>query len=393
MTDEKVTFPTAWVQAVCESTCGKDLSKKETRVLLAELFRILTEEAITRAHISKTAEDDGDTPVDVEHLEQNLPQLLLDFQYGRTDRCKANQRDGDGDEGGAQLVSGSMHGMRTVLLTTGFPYENSEATVEKDESFDSTIVVTQHDAANYREDSMPRNQRNQIPRLEAVPEATPLRVLRRGAVSRIPVRRPECTQSSKGHEGNISSSNIVAGARNRRQTPANVSTHMAVDNGGSDGDGMTDGDDELRYTDICLFTRVLQKPEKVLRQIPDVVQARTKEVEGLYDVGCLEWATWSDADKDRIKPIRTGFVDAIKAYSHADMGEICYAIPPDDFRDPASQFPPGFADDVRSMPWRLQRDDFRFTDKGDVEVFCGTQFKRRDRFRSIRAELTSSGGV
>eukprot|EP00808_Paulinella_micropora_P005296 g44302.t1 len=42
MTDEKVTFPTAWVQAVCESTCGKDLSKKETRVLLAELFRILT---------------------------------------------------------------------------------------------------------------------------------------------------------------------------------------------------------------------------------------------------------------------------------------------------------------------------------------------------------------
>eukprot|EP00808_Paulinella_micropora_P003113 g14507.t1 len=39
-----------------------------------------------------------------------------------------------------------------------------------------------------------RNQRNQILRLEAVAEATPLRVLRRGAVSRIPVRRPEDRQ-------------------------------------------------------------------------------------------------------------------------------------------------------------------------------------------------------
>eukprot|EP00808_Paulinella_micropora_P020680 g1833.t1 len=65
-------------------------------------------------------------------------------------------------------------------------------------------------------------------------------------------------------------------------------------------------------------------------------------------------------------------IDFSQAYSHTYMGEICYAIPPDDFRDPASQFPPSFADDVRSMPWR---DGFRFTDKGDVEVFYGMQFK------------------
>eukprot|EP00808_Paulinella_micropora_P006789 g21671.t1 len=197
-----------------------------------------------------------------------------------------------------------------------FPYENSEATVKKDESFDSTIVVTEHDAANYREDNMPRNQRNQIPRLEAVPEATPLQ---------------NAPKAPRDIEGNISSSNIVTGARNRRQTPANVSTHMAVDNGGSDGDVMSDGDDELRYTDVCLFTRVLRN-QKRCWQIPDVVQARTKKVEGLYDVACLEWATWSDADKDKIKAIRTGFVDAIKAGRRWD---------------PASQFPPSFADDVR----------------------------------------------
>eukprot|EP00808_Paulinella_micropora_P012125 g23301.t1 len=71
-------------------------------------------------------------------------------------------------------------------------------------------------------------------------------------------------------------------------------------------------EDGLRYEDVCLFTRVLQKPEKQLRLIPQVVEARRKEVQGLYDAKCLQWATWDDAKRDNIKPIRTGFVDAIK---------------------------------------------------------------------------------
>jgi len=250
-----------------------------------------------------------------------------------------------------------------------------------------------------------------------------------------------------------------------------------------------------------------------LRTIPQVVEARQK-VQGLYDANCLQWATWQDAERDKVKPIRTGFVDAIKvdeatgtnkyksrlviygnqmvpfqhfspyetsspvaqhiflltlcsllvaldafikhvdfsqAYSHASMQEICYAIPPDDckqqdrpnmiwkvlkalygspqagrrwynhissflrslgyqqstvdacvffLKDDDDSFPPALAYDVRSLPWiillrtddmltfclkeeqhdelvkRLEAAKFRFTDKGDVEVFCGMQFKR-----------------
>eukprot|EP00808_Paulinella_micropora_P024375 g749.t1 len=73
-----------------------------------------------------------------------------------------------------------------------------------------------------------------------------------------------------------------------------------------------DTNDGLRYEDVCLFTRVLRKPEKQLRVIPQVVEARQKEIQGLYDARCLEWATWQDAERDRVKPIRTGFVDATK---------------------------------------------------------------------------------
>eukprot|EP00808_Paulinella_micropora_P015937 g61611.t1 len=168
------------------------------------------------------------------------------------------------------------------------------------------MVIVPEMSVVLSKDNAPRNQ---IPRLEAVPEATPLCVVRRGAQA----GSPSVLKAPRDIDGNISSSNIVSGARNRRRTPANVSTHVAVDRGGG-GDEvvMTDADDEIRYIDVCLFTRVLRKPEKVLRQMPDVVQARTKEVEVLYDVGCLEWATWNDAERDKIKPIRTGFVDAIK---------------------------------------------------------------------------------
>eukprot|EP00808_Paulinella_micropora_P003112 g14505.t1 len=96
-------------------------------------------------------------------------------------------------------------------------------------------------------------------------------------------------------------------------------------------------------------------------------QKRTKEVEGLYDVGCLEWATWSDADRDRIKPIRTGFVDAIKVDEASGMSKdksrlVIYGTRRHSFHRASPMTKEGAA-------------AFKF-DKGDVEVFCGMQFKR-----------------
>eukprot|EP00808_Paulinella_micropora_P031025 g75246.t1 len=103
------------------------------------------------------------------------------------------------------------------------------------------------------------------------------------------------------------------------------------------------------------------------------------------------------------------------------MGEICYAIPPDDFRsvekpngiwkvrkalygspqagrrwDSTQSFPPSFADDVReeqhgNLVRRLQEEKFRLTDMGDVEVFCGMQFERHSLnllTRSIGYQIT-----
>eukprot|EP00808_Paulinella_micropora_P017591 g28799.t1 len=125
-------------------------------------------------------------------------------------------------------------------------------------------------------------------------------------------------------------------------------------------------------------------------------------------------------------------IDFSQAYSHADICEICYAIPPDDFksierpsgiwkvrkalygspqagrrwynhisrflrkvgysqstvdacvffiRNWANSFPPPFVNDLReeqhgNLVRRLQEARFRLTDKGDVEVFCGMQFER-----------------
>eukprot|EP00808_Paulinella_micropora_P030737 g50832.t1 len=101
----------------------------------------------------------------------------------------------------------------------------------------------------------------------------------------------------------------VTGRRVRRQTP-NTSTHtyrLAV---AEDDDiqfaSQSDTSDGFRYEDVCLFMRVLRKPEKQLRLMPQVVEARKKEIQGLYDAKCLEWATWQDADRDKVKPIRTG---------------------------------------------------------------------------------------
>eukprot|EP00808_Paulinella_micropora_P021596 g4562.t1 len=150
-------------------------------------------------------------------------------------------------------------------------------------------------------------------------------------------------------------------------------------------------EDGLRYEDVCLFTRVLRKPEKQLRLIPQIVEARRKEVQGLYDAKCLQWATWDDAKRDNIKPIRTGFVDAIKVdeatgkAEHDLNGDLGYLQSTVDacvfyLKGTDDTFPPALAYDER----QLQAAKFRFTDKGEVEVFCGVQFKR------IEASTTQS---
>eukprot|EP00808_Paulinella_micropora_P000372 g41230.t1 len=217
-------------------------------------------------------------------------------------------------------------------------------------------------------------------------------------------------KAPKDIEGNIDSSNIVSGRRARKPTPATASTHtyrlaIAEDEETQFATGLGN-EDGLRYEDVCPFMRVLRKPKKQLRLIPQVVEARRKEVQGLYDAKCLQWATWDDAMKDNIKPIRTGFVDAIKmdeatgenkyksrlviygnqmisfqhfspyetsspvaqhiflltlcsllvalnalikrvdfsqAYSHANMQEVCYAVPPDECK----------LQDKPNMVWRV----------------------------------------
>eukprot|EP00808_Paulinella_micropora_P024048 g1942.t1 len=190
--------------------------------------------------------------------------------------------------------------------------------------------------------------------------------------------------------GNIDESNIVRGKRVRKKTPTTASTHLYKLAIAEDDEtqfapqqGMTDG---LRYEDVCLFTRVLRKPEKQLRLIPQIVEARKKEVQGLYDAKCLQWATWRDAEKDKVKPIRTGFVDAIKVDEATGENELG-VVGVDE------SFPPAMVYDVRSLPWivllrtddmlvfcmkveqhdelirRLRAARFRFTDKGDVEAY------------------------
>eukprot|EP00808_Paulinella_micropora_P002212 g37106.t1 len=190
----------------------------------------------------------------------------------------------------------------------------NETELTKDESLtDSTIFVVEHDSSNYRED---KNVRVPVPGLEEAPRVEetpgPLCNNRGQFLGRMPTRR---------RGGRVIQFPDVKWTTIRKQTPANVATHRyhiatADDDAENErrDDDMPYGSqmDEIRYTDVCLFTRVLRKPEKVLRQIPEVVRARGSEVQGLYDAGCLECASWNDADKDRIKPIRTGFVDAIK---------------------------------------------------------------------------------
>eukprot|EP00808_Paulinella_micropora_P004370 g41020.t1 len=151
----------------------------------------------------------------------------------------------------------------------------------------------------------------------------------------------------------------------------------------------------------CLLIHTLHLPEKQKRLHPDVAAARSKEVHGLYDMKCLAWATRDQAKEHGVTPIHTGFVDAVKqnestgervyksrlvmfgnrmnayehyspyetstpvahhfallllravmvalnafikqidfsqAYTHVDIEDIVYAVPPEDFRKPGDQF-------------------------------------------------------
>eukprot|EP00808_Paulinella_micropora_P010911 g9401.t1 len=117
--------------------------------------------------------------------------------------------------------------------------------------------------------------------------------------------------------------------------------------------------------------------------IPQVVEARQKEIQGLYDAKYLECATWQYAERDRVKPIRTGFVDAIKEdeatalmkprhlwhntssssrYAHCwreDDGRRWHFSPIDSLRREERQH--------EELVKKLGEANFRFTDNGEVE--------------------------
>eukprot|EP00808_Paulinella_micropora_P024502 g82152.t1 len=133
--------------------------------------------------------------------------------------------------------------------------------------------------------------------------------------------------------GNVSSSNIIATQRERKQTPANHPTHHVslahdsqaaaffdvaaacnLEHSETDlADLQQDAYEEQTYDEpFCFFTRALRIPQKEIHQHPEVVAARRKEIEGLFKAGCFRWVPRANAYRDKIKPIHTGFVDAVK---------------------------------------------------------------------------------
>eukprot|EP00808_Paulinella_micropora_P022722 g51544.t1 len=228
----------------------------------------------------------------------------------------------------------------------------------------SSIVIVEHNTAPARNVARPLPP---PPPLEQVARAedTPMvprnrnRTSTRSSARRIqfvdskhlPLPKPKAPRDI---DGDVDARNIMVGKRGRRQTPEGTATHsyrLAIaEDDEAQFAPQTDSSDGLRYEDVCLFIRVLRKPEKQLRVIPQ------------------------DAEEDKVKLTRTGFVDAIKedeatgekkyksrlviygnqmipyqhfspydtsspvadrndfsqAYSHASMQEICCAIPPDD---------------------------------------------------------------
>eukprot|EP00808_Paulinella_micropora_P002139 g19064.t1 len=233
--------------------------------------------------------------------------------------------------------------------TENLPNEDSSTEAMKNEnSEDSSIVIVEHNSSGDYDDV---RRPAPMPGLEVAHEVerTPIRP-KPQLTSRIPVRRQgrairfprtglPVIHENKGKapkdiEGNSSASNIVGGRRFRKQTPAGTPTHtyhMATTDETDTHEPMSvvEMDDGIRYTDVCLFTRVLRKPEKVLRQMPE------------------EGSIWVTTGRTKVE------LD--------------------------TQFPPPFVNDVREeqhLVRRLQEARFRLTDKGDVEVFCGMQFER-----------------
>eukprot|EP00808_Paulinella_micropora_P017863 g46457.t1 len=116
--------------------------------------------------------------------------------------------------------------------------------------------------------------------------------------------------------------------RERESNPASHSTHHVSLAEDSQTDSLIDVDvacnlevSEAVIADIqdtaydeplCFFTRTLRIPQKEIHLHPDVVAARKKEIQGLFKAGCFRWVPRANAYRDNIKPIHTGFVDAVK---------------------------------------------------------------------------------
>eukprot|EP00808_Paulinella_micropora_P029245 g3866.t1 len=129
-------------------------------------------------------------------------------------------------------------------------------------------------------------------------------------------------------DNSISSANINSSPRERKQTPASHSTHHVSLAEDSQTDSLIDVDvacnlevseavigdiQDTAYDEpLCFFTRTLRIPQKEIHLQPDVVAARKKEIQGLFKSGCFRWVSRANAYPDNIKPIHTGFVDAVK---------------------------------------------------------------------------------
>eukprot|EP00808_Paulinella_micropora_P025903 g32076.t1 len=108
----------------------------------------------------------------------------------------------------------------------------------------------------------------------------------------------------------VSSSNIIESKRERRQTPTDHPTHhvkVAVEMNPTVplqnqlAPLVDDIPSDVNDPAWCLYTRTLRVPERQIELFPQIVEARRKKVQGLYDTGC--------------------FVDAVKI-NDSDAGEL-----------------------------------------------------------------------
>eukprot|EP00808_Paulinella_micropora_P030449 g42074.t1 len=241
-------------------------------------------------------------------------------------------------------------------------------TMKNENDVDSSMVIVEHDSSNnYEKVRQPAPIMR--PGLEVAHEVerTPL-CARLQITSRIPVRRrvgqlgsqsQECQlftvsihehkmKAPKDIEGNISASNIVSGFVDA----------IKVD----EASGVS------KYKSRLVIYGNQMVPFQHLNPY------KTSSPVAQY-IFLLILCSLAVAMNAYIKQI-----DFSQAYSHADMGEICYAIPLDDFRSverPNGWVEMGFdAQFPTIIRQRCKEAKFRLTDKDDVEVFCGMQFER-----------------